>query len=117
MLPAPGQGALALQCRREDSATRELLDVLNDAATASAVAAEREIVLALNGDCHSPIGANARIDGSAIFLQAMAGRRDGKPPVIRASARDDVGSVKSVIDDVIGQLARQGAHEMLGTRG
>ncbi len=35
MLPAPGQGALALQCRREDSATRELLDVLNDAATAS----------------------------------------------------------------------------------
>jgi hydroxymethylbilane synthase len=112
MLPAPGQGALALQCRRDDVATRALLEVLNDAATAACVLAEREIVLALHGDCHSPIGANATMDGSILFLRAAIGQRDGKPPIIKSMARGDA---KMVVEDVIDQLVQQGAQEALKT--
>src|SRR3954454_7387861 len=59
LLPAAGQGALALQCRRSDDATRALLAALNDSFTQQAVDAERAIVQALDGDCHSPIAALA----------------------------------------------------------
>src|SRR6185312_13163282 len=55
MLPAAGQGALALQCRRDDPVTRSFLEGLNDETTAVCVAAERELVKVLQGDCHSPI--------------------------------------------------------------
>ncbi|HZK82336.1 MAG TPA: hydroxymethylbilane synthase, partial [Humisphaera sp.] len=61
LLPAPGQGALALQCRRSDSRTRELLMVLMDERTAVCVKAERELVRLLNGDCLSPIAALGEI--------------------------------------------------------
>jgi len=60
LLPAPGQGALALQCRRDDARTRGLLEVLSDATTAACVQAERALVELLKGDCLSPIGAFAR---------------------------------------------------------
>src|SRR6476661_7494152 len=51
LLPAPGQGALAIECRRDDKRTRELLAPLDHAPTAACVAAERAVVLRLNGDC------------------------------------------------------------------
>ena len=60
MLPAAGQGALALQCRREDDGTRRLLAALDDEPTRRYVAAERDLVAALHGDCTSPIGAFAQ---------------------------------------------------------
>ena len=59
MLPAAGQGALALQCRCEDDGTRRMLAALDDEPTRRCVAAERALVLALHGDCTSPIGAYA----------------------------------------------------------
>src|SRR5205823_5056891 len=59
VLPAAGQGALALQCRGDDAATRSYLSALNDPDTAECVATEREVVRALNGDCTSPIAALA----------------------------------------------------------
>lgn len=55
MLPAAGQGALAIQCRTDDHVTLSRCLPLNDALTAAAVHAERQIVAGLNGDCHSPI--------------------------------------------------------------
>jgi hydroxymethylbilane synthase len=63
MLPAPGQGALAIQCRRNDERTRDLLGVLDHPETERCVTAERVIVQALGGDCHSPIGALALCNG------------------------------------------------------
>ena len=53
ILPAPGQGVLALQCRRNDPATTDLLRSLDDPPTHRCVSAEREIVEILRGDCHS----------------------------------------------------------------
>jgi hydroxymethylbilane synthase len=88
MLPAAGQGALALQCRRDDSPTRAILSNLNDPVTEQCVAAERAVVRALNGDCHSPIAALATFHdkfGPGMFnLRVTVGQPGGEPPVKRA---------------------------------
>jgi hydroxymethylbilane synthase len=86
MLPAAGQGALALQCRREDLNTRQFLEKLNDPATAACVEIERQVVRRLNGDCHSPIAALAVMNEYNLQLRIAIGRRDGHPPVQQASA-------------------------------
>jgi hydroxymethylbilane synthase len=84
LLPAAGQGALALQCRRDDAAARQAARPLNDDLSFAGVAAERELVLALNGDCHSPIAALAAIDGDTLTLAGALGAADGAPPVKRS---------------------------------
>jgi len=100
LLPAAAQGALALQCRRDDAATAAIISVLNDRDTFDAVAAEREVVLALNGDCHSPIAALAVIDGENLSLSAAVGQRDGLPPVKKSSATAPRGQWKTVVEKV-----------------
>ncbi len=62
MLPAPGQGAIAVECREDDHATRELLSVLHHEDTARCVTAERNLLLELGGGCSLPLGALAVID-------------------------------------------------------
>jgi hydroxymethylbilane synthase len=86
MLPAPAQGCLALQCRRDDAGTRAFLKLLHHRPTEMCIAVERELVQKLNGDCHSPIGALATIDGQKMTLKAAVGARHGRPPVIFAQA-------------------------------
>ncbi len=85
ILPAAGQGALALQCRKDDATTLALLAPLNDPETAACVAAERRVVELLHGDCHSPIGAYAAVTKTGPMLLAAVGARDGAPPVIRVA--------------------------------
>ena len=58
-LPAIGQGALGVECREADAETRAILAPLHDEATATCVAAERGVMIALEGDCKTPIGAFA----------------------------------------------------------
>jgi len=74
MLPAPGQGALGLQVRTENSAdVRNLVRALHDLPTAAAVAAERMFLEALGGGCGEPIGAYAEVtDGGMLKLQGIA---------------------------------------------
>jgi hydroxymethylbilane synthase len=87
MLPSAGQGALVLQCRKDDLATREWVQVLEDQETRACVEMERELVAALGGDCHSPIGAWAQLVEGERILQGMAGAADGELPVRRARGR------------------------------
>lgn len=110
LLPAPGQGALALQCRRDDAETRRLLRALNDLDTAECVGAERALVAALEGDCHSPIAALATVNGEGIRLQAAVGARDGVPPVARAAAE---GGGDVVVRRVMTLLEAQGVRGVL----
>ncbi len=107
MLPAAGQGALALQCRRDDRSTIELLRQLNDPATARCVNIERAVVARLDGDCHSPIAALAELEGAGVKLRAAVGARDGELPVAFAAATDD--SDADVLQHVLELLAQQGA--------
>ena len=75
--PAPGQGALALQIRRDDARMLALTASLDDRPTRLAVEAERAFLRAAGGGCRSPIGAYARVDGSSLSLFAGHARPDG----------------------------------------
>jgi hydroxymethylbilane synthase len=75
-LPAVGQGALGIECREDDAETRRVLAPLHDEATALCVAAERAVMIALEGDCKTPLGAyGERVssdDGAAHDLRLRA---------------------------------------------
>ena len=68
MLPAVGQGALGIESREDDAATRAALAVLNDAPTHAAVFAERAMLAALHGGCLAPIAAWGRIEDGQLHL-------------------------------------------------
>lgn len=74
MLPAPGQGALAVQCRTDDPTTLELLMPLDDNATHQAVTAERQFLLALGGGCTAPVAAFASMCGDPAGTIRLKGR-------------------------------------------
>lgn len=84
MLPAPGQGALALEIRRGDSRAAEMIAGLNHAETAIAVGAEREFLRAIGGGCNSPVAVHARAVGGEIRIEGMAAAPDGSK-VVRES--------------------------------
>jgi hydroxymethylbilane synthase len=113
VLPAAGQGALALQCRRTDARTRRLLSVLDDRATRECVELERALVAALDGDCHSPIAAHAHEFGGLIELCAAVGSRGGLLPVFRARARGARNRADAVVEAVVEQLRERGAMRWL----
>ena len=113
LLPSAGQGALALQCRSNDSATIELLDALNDPATAQAVQLEREVVRLLEGDCHSPIAALATLTDKQAILHAAVAARDGRPPIIRAEAHVEIQMAWRAPFVAAEQLKSQGAASLL----
>lgn len=70
-LPAPGQGAIAIEARSDDAATRETLSVLNDVAAEAATRAEREVLRACGGGCHMALGARAQMIGDELHLEAI----------------------------------------------
>lgn len=76
-LPAAGQGAIGVECRAGDDATRSLLACLHHGDTAARVAAEREVTLALDGGCELPIAAHAILNSGELNLQALVGVPDG----------------------------------------
>lgn len=112
-LPAPGQGALAVQCRRGDERTSEMLAALNDAESAECVKAERDVVAELEGDCHSPIAALATLSGGNIVLRAAVGARGGGLPVLRASAQAPRDRATETVAAVMETLVKQGVREAL----
>lgn len=114
MLPAPGQGALAVQCRRTDERTRELLSVLDHRETEQCVTAERVIVQTLGGDCHSPIGALAEIDAQNMTLKVAVGSRGGTPPIIRAAAQCPCDHPDGAVGPVLKSLCEQNVQAVLG---
>jgi hydroxymethylbilane synthase len=78
LLPAVGQGALALECRRDDDVTRSLLAAVADRDAADAVTAERAFLLAIGGDCNTPLAAHARVAGERIDLRVQVSDLDGR---------------------------------------
>jgi hydroxymethylbilane synthase len=77
MCPAVGQGALAIEIRRNDQQTKTLLFFLNDSDTQAAIDCERALLGSLGGGCQVPIGAYAEKRGRRLYLRAMVGRPDG----------------------------------------
>lgn len=81
VLPAPGQGALAVECRRDRPHVLEAVSSLDDADTRACVTAERSLLAALEAGCTAPVGALAEVvegdDGLELSLRAFAGSEDG----------------------------------------
>lgn len=87
LLPAPGQGALAVQCRADDHQTLTLLAAIHDPLTAAAVHAERAFLAGLGGGCSLPIAAYAEKSDGSIILTGAVISPDGKQS-IRLTAVD-----------------------------
>ncbi|MGI8595653.1 MAG: hydroxymethylbilane synthase [Solirubrobacteraceae bacterium] len=77
MVPAPGQGTLALEARVGDGRAREAGERIGDARTMACLRAERALVEALDATCHTPVGAHARLSGDAMEIHAFVGLPDG----------------------------------------
>lgn len=80
-LPAIGQGALGLECRLNDTATREALAFLNHPPTAAAVEAERALLKRCEGGCQVPIAAHGTVSGETLNLIGFIASVDGKQTV------------------------------------
>ena len=112
-VPAPGQGALALEGRAGDEHARARAELLGDAATLAALLAERAVARELGADCHTPLGAHARTGrGGALTLQAWVGLPDGS-----AWAADELAGRQSDPERLGGEVAARlravGAAELL----
>jgi hydroxymethylbilane synthase len=112
MLPAVGQGALGLECRADDSVTRELLLALDDPSTHHAVRAERAMLHQLGGGCHVPVGALATVDGSILSLRGVVLSPDGKRRV-ESQIRGAAGDCDDLGRDLASDLIAKGAGECL----
>ena len=84
MVPAPAQGALAIEIRDNDLEIENLIESLKDEETEIQVAAERGFLDGVNGSCHIPIGAYCRLDGEKINLTGLFGDEDGKKLIIKS---------------------------------
>lgn len=115
MLPAVGQGALAIECRADDQATRRVVAALGDPASHAAVVAERALLSRLRGGCMAPVGALGRIDGDELQLTAVVLSADGAR---RLAARDVAHGIAAVDAEQLGirvadALLAQGAAELI----
>ena len=117
MLPAPGQGALACECRVDDVATTRLLDVLDDPDTRAAVTAERSLLATLEAGCSAPVGALAEIawgdDGEELWLRAVVADTTGTPS-IRLSATGSPSDAGAVGERLAAEMLAEGAASLIG---
>lgn len=109
-LPAPAQGAIAIECRDDDARTQALCAALDHADTRTCVAAERAMNRTLHGSCHVPVAAFARLEGAVIALQGLVGSaRDGT--LVRAEAEG--AEPEALGSAVAAQLLAQGARALI----
>jgi hydroxymethylbilane synthase len=112
MLPAVGQGAVGITCRAGDAATLARLAAINHGPTFTAVTAERAVLARLDGSCHTPIAALARLEGATLRLTAMVLSPDGARQV--RTARDGPVGDPAGLGDAVGlDLLDQGARAIL----
>jgi hydroxymethylbilane synthase len=106
-LPAPGQGAMAIECRADDGETLAAVAPLDDDETHRSVAAERAVLARLHGGCSAPIAAFGRMQGAELALDAVVVSPDGAR-VLRArgaSSADAVALGQRVADELLAQGA------------
>jgi hydroxymethylbilane synthase len=111
-LPAPGQGALALECLAARAEVVELLARLNDATTAACVRAERAVSRVLGGSCQLPLGAYAELSGGTFRLRGLIASPDGTR-IVRAEAQGDPEAPEAIGEALAQRLRATGADALL----
>jgi hydroxymethylbilane synthase len=105
LLPAAGQGAIALQCRQNDAVIRSILSQVNDPVSWDCVRAEREFLRLIGGGCNVPIGVYARVVGDTMTLAGIvfeeAGRvRQGS---VTAPLKSPLDAAKTLFQEIYGE--------------
>ena len=119
MLPAPGQGALAVECREDRPDVIEALGALDDPGTRAAVTAERALLAALEAGCTAPVGALARVaqgkNGAELHLLAFAGSEDASI-ALRRTATGPLDEPERLGRELAAVLLADGADKIAGLR-
>lgn len=111
-VPAPGQGIIAIEVRSSDTAVRELVDWIDDAASSAALAAERAVVTRLGGGCQMPIGAYAAAAADRLSLSAIVVSLDGMRAA-RAEAAGPMTDAERIGAQAAERLLAHGAADIL----
>lgn len=111
-LPAPGQGALAIECRADRRDISALLAPLEDSQTAACVRAERAVSRSLSGSCQLPLGAYATLEQGALRMRALIATQDGRK-LVQAEARGPIDSPEALGEKLAAELRTRGAEEIL----
>lgn len=116
VLPAPAQGALAVECRGDDQRARPLLATLDDAGSRACVVAERTTLAALEAGCSAPVAAYAELaegeDGPELFLRASVTALDGSDGV-RGSTTGPPTAAERLGRELAAELLDRGAAELM----
>ncbi len=116
VLPAPAQGALAVECRAGDERTLQLIAALDDPGTRAAVLAERTTLAALEAGCSAPVAAHAELaegdDGLELYLRASVTAIDGSDGV-RGSVTGPVGDAERLGRELAADLLDRGAAALM----
>jgi hydroxymethylbilane synthase len=110
MVPAGGQGSLALQVRTDDEATGEAAAAIGDLRAMRELTAERTVVALLGATCASPLGVHARVEGATIEIDAFVGLPDGREWVrdrLEGSAEEPALAGAELVQRLLGAGARE----------
>jgi hydroxymethylbilane synthase len=116
MLPAIGQGALALETRNDDERLRRLCRGLADAEGEATVAAERALLAGLEAGCRTPLAGHAETSGGRLVLRALVGRPDASE-ILRESLEGDMSDAAAIGAEVARRLLARGADKILAELG
>jgi hydroxymethylbilane synthase len=112
MLPAPGQGALAIETRIDDPKTEEIADALNHPGTEITVLAERNFLKRMGGGCNVPVAAYARLQKNRISLDGLVAAPNGQI-VIRDSIQQDIRLTEDAVAAIADRILSRGGREIL----
>ncbi|MEO7725628.1 MAG: hydroxymethylbilane synthase [Burkholderiales bacterium] len=115
-LPAPGQGALGIECRADRTDIIAMMRPLHDDATAACVRAERALSRALAGNCQLPLGAFAQLEGDRLRLRGFVASQDGRE-CVRAEVTADARDPETLGTELAARLRAQGAGAILAALG
>jgi hydroxymethylbilane synthase len=113
-LPAPGQGALVIECREDQGELRQRLAPLGDFETSACVLAERALSRALSGDCQLPLAAYAVANGAEIRLRGLVAMPDGSK-VVRAELSGPIATPEELGEMLAARLRALGADAILAS--
>jgi hydroxymethylbilane synthase len=112
LLPAVSQGIIGVECRTSDLRSRDVLRVLDDAATRTAMEAERAFARRLGGSCKSPIAAHAHIDADRLTLDGLVAEPDGSR-LLRDSISGSASRAQSLGEELAERVLASGAGDLL----
>jgi hydroxymethylbilane synthase len=112
MLPAPGQGALAVEMRADDSRVQTVEVALNHAPTSAAVLAERVFLHHMGGGCNVPVAVYASLRGSGICIEGLVASPDGRS-ILRESVAQGIESAQEAAISLAERILERGGRQIL----